>query len=120
MDLVEYAKGVVARRSEGVVAVNRAVSLPGWTPQTNQCHDNVKKWVSATPKHKRVFGYLICDYLDLGFWVVRPHSLVELEDGALVDITPRPIPWQYPFVRHLGSEDEFAEMAQAIGITVFC
>src|ERR1700692_4961881 len=85
-DVVEYAKGLVARRSEGVLAVNRAVSLPGWKPQTNQCHDNVRKWVSATPEHKHVFGYLICDYLELDFWVVRPHSLVEFEDGTLVDI----------------------------------
>ena len=120
MDFVEYAKSLVARRSEGVLAVHRAVSLPEWAPQMNQCHDNVQKWVSATPEHRRVFGYLICDYLDLGFRVVRPHSLVEIEDGTLVDITPRPIPWQYPFVRHVGSEDEFAEMAQAIEMAVSC
>jgi hypothetical protein len=117
MDLVEYAKGVVARRSEGILAVNRAVSLPGWTPQRNQCHDNVLKWVSAKPEHKHVFGYLIFDYPPL-CWVVRPHSLVEFEDGTLVDITPRPNPLQYPFVRHLGSEEEFAEMALAVGIRV--
>jgi hypothetical protein len=120
MDLVEYAKGVLARRSDGILAVNRSVSLPGWTPQTNYCHDNVHRWVSATPEHKHVFGYFICDYLELGLWVVRPHSLVEFEDGTLVDITPRPTPWRYPFVRHLGSEEEFAEMAQAVQITVFC
>jgi len=103
-----------------VVAVNRAVSLPDWTPQMNQCHDNVRKWVSAMPQHKHVFGYLICDYLPIGHWVVRPHSLVEFEDGTLVDITPRPIPWQYPFVRHLGSEEEFAEMEVAMEIRVPC
>ena len=33
MDLVEYAKSLVARRSEGVLAVHRAVSLPEWAPQ---------------------------------------------------------------------------------------
>jgi hypothetical protein len=80
MDLIEYAKGVVARRSEGVIASYRAVSLPGWTPQTNQCHDNVQKWVSATPQHKHVVGYLVCDYPDLGLWSVRSHSLVEFEE----------------------------------------
>ena len=120
MNLDEYARGLVARRSEGVLAVNRAVSLPGWTPQMKQCHDDVQKWVSATPGHKHVRGYLICDYLDLGFWVVRSRSLVEFEDGTLVDITPRPIPWQYPFVRHLGSEEEFVQMALAVQILVAC
>jgi hypothetical protein len=120
MDLIEYAKGVVARRSEGVIASYRAVSLPGWTPQTNQCHDNVQKWVSATPQHKHVVGYLVCDYPDLGLWIVRSHSLVEFEDGTLVDITPRPIPWRYPFVRHIGSRGKFAEMERAVEIAVSC
>jgi hypothetical protein len=71
------------------------------------------------PEHKHVRGYLICEYLDLGFWVVRPHSLVEFEDGTLVDIGPRPpVPWQYPFVRHVGTEEEFAQMAPAMQIKV--
>jgi hypothetical protein len=117
MDLVEYARGVVARRSEGVIAVRQTVSLPGWAPQRNQCHDNVRFWVAAKPEHRHVFGYLVCDYLPL-CWIVRPHSLVEFEDGTLVDIAPQPNPWQYPFVRHIGSEDEFAEMALAVEIPV--
>jgi hypothetical protein len=58
MDLVQYAKGVVARRSEGVLAVYRAVSPPGWTPQMNQCHDNVHKWVSARTQARAWLSYL--------------------------------------------------------------
>jgi hypothetical protein len=118
MDLAECAERIFARRSEAVLPVNRAVSLPGWRPQPNQCHDNVLAWVSATPKHKHVFGYLLFDYRELGFWTLRPHSLVEFEDGTLVDITPRPTAQQHPFIRHLGSEEEFAEMAMAIEVRV--
>ena len=75
MDLVEYAKGVLARRSDGILAVNRSVSLPGWTPQTNYGHDNVHRWVSATPEHKHVFGYFICTTLNWAFgWCAPTHS----------------------------------------------
>ncbi len=118
MNLAEYAKGIFARRSESVFPINREVSLPGWRPQPNQCHDNVLAWVSAKPEHKHVYGYLLFDYRELGFWMLRPHSLVEFEDGTLVDITPRPTTQQHPFIRHFGSEEEFAEMAMAIEVRV--
>jgi hypothetical protein len=41
MDLVEYAKGVLARRSEAVIAARATVRVDDWTPQPHHCHDNV-------------------------------------------------------------------------------
>ena len=50
--------------------------------------------------------------------VLQPHSLVELEDGTLVDITPHGASQQHPFVRHIGTEEELAGMAVSIRIPV--
>jgi hypothetical protein len=37
---------------------------------------------------------------------------------TLADITPRGTWRQYPFVRHVGSEEDFAEMANAMHVDV--
>src|SRR5215216_2909595 len=104
-----------SRRAEGVIARRARVSIGDWQPQRHWCHDNVKAWVAARPDHKHVFGYLIFDHrLLLGCWTVTAHSLVENEHGELVDITPTEASKDYPFVRHFGSEDQFAAMATAI------
>jgi hypothetical protein len=35
------------------------------------------------------------------------HSAVETEDGTLCDITPHEASTDYPFIRHLGTDEEF-------------
>ena len=35
------------------------------------------------------------------------HSAVETEDGTLCDITPQEASTDYPFIRHLGTDEEF-------------
>jgi hypothetical protein len=115
---LELARAVVARRSEAVYARNYRVNIGDWMPRPNCCHDNVDVWVSETPQHKHVKGYLIFDFRMWGVWRVQPHSLVELEDGTLADITPRGTWRQYPFVRHVGSDEDFAEMANAMHVDV--
>lgn len=118
MNVIEYAKSILARRAEAVIAIDRQVATDDWSPKLHCCHDNVRDWVARNPGHKHVTGYLIFDLRIIGCWLVQPHSLVEFEDGILVDITPHGASQQYPFVRHVGSDEEFAEMAVAIRIEV--
>jgi hypothetical protein len=118
MDLLQLAKAIVARRSEATIARDYRVGIGEWRPRPKFCHDNVHVWVSRSPQHKHVKGYLLFDFRALGFWRVQAHSLVELEDGTLADITPHGASQQYPFVRHNGSDEEFAEMADAIQVDV--
>jgi hypothetical protein len=67
----------------------------------------------------QVRGYVIFDLrFVLGVWQVQAHSVVELEDGTLIDITPSGVSRPYPFVRHTGTEEEFAEMVRAMRIDV--
>ncbi len=74
----------------------------------NRCHDQVAIWVAKKPQHKHVHGFI---YMDL-----RPnaqcipliaHSAVETEDRTVYDITPHEISIDYPFIRHLGTDEEF-------------
>ena len=101
-----------------LLPIDRQVATDDWSPKLHCCHDNVRDWVARNPGHKHVTGYLIFDLRIIGMLVVQPHSLVEFEDGILVDITPHGASQQYPFVRHVGSDEEFAEMAVAIRIEV--
>ncbi|GLS18130.1 hypothetical protein GCM10007874_11460 [Labrys miyagiensis] len=50
--------------------------------QPADCHNNVKRWVSEHPEHRPAEGWLV--RLD-GHFI--KHSVVQFEDGTLVDIT---------------------------------
>jgi hypothetical protein len=53
-----------------------------------------------------------------GVWKVMAHSLVEIEDGSLIDIPPHGASRPYPFVRHIGTDDEFEEFADQGAVNV--
>jgi hypothetical protein len=40
------------------------------------------------------------------------HSVLELDDGSLIDITPSAASQRYPFLRHHGSDEEFEDWVQ--------
>jgi hypothetical protein len=122
-DLQSRAIDIIGRRSEAETFVFRTVGMksmddsPDWHPLPHHCHDNVRAWVSRSPQHKHVFGYLLFGPL-LGVWIVQAHSLVQFEDGSLNDITPSGASQTYPFVRHVGTEEEFADFAVAERVVV--
>jgi hypothetical protein len=122
--LIEIAKRVLARRATAIIVPPRVVGMRGapgeedWTPRPHYCHDNVAAWVYRSPQHKHVRGYIIFDFRMFGFWKVQAHSVVELEDGTLIDITPNDASQLYPFVLHEGTDEEFAAMAAVIQIDV--
>jgi len=66
------------------------------------------------PEHKHVIGFLVFDMSPFGHMKIAAHSLVEIEDGTLVDITPHGAEADYPFVRHIGTHKEFSAMVAAV------
>jgi hypothetical protein len=118
MDLVEYAKGIAARRREVVTLTRAAARIGDWEPQAAHCHNNVRAWVKHNPHHKQVFGYVLVEITWLGILRVIPDSAVEDKDGVLYDITPHGASQDYPFIRHVGSDDEFQLMAEAVQVDV--
>jgi len=106
--IARLAVSVAKRLHQSAILRRRVVHIGGWTPTANRCHDNVAIWVAKRPQHKHVRGFL---YMDL-----RPnpqcirlmaHSAVETEEGTLWDITPHEAAVNYPFIRHLGTDEEF-------------
>ena len=102
------AISAVKRLHQSVTLCRRVVHIGEWTPSVNRCHDNVAIWVAKRPQHKHVRGFV---YMDLrpGAPCIRlmAHSAVETEDGTLWDITPHGASINYPFIRHLGTDEEF-------------
>jgi hypothetical protein len=106
--IARLAVSVVKRLHQSVTLRRKIVHIGGWTPTINRCHDNVAIWVAKNPQHKHVHGFI---YMDLGPNAncirVMAHSAVETEDGTLCDITPHETSTDYPFIRHLGTDEEF-------------
>jgi hypothetical protein len=114
--LQRIALGAVSRRHTAESYRSEPAHLeskdsgPDWHPSAHYCHANVEMWVHYYPRHKRVRGFVLHGP-QLGIWLVIAHSLVEIEDGSLVDITPHGVSQMYPFVRHVGTDEEFDEFA---------
>jgi hypothetical protein len=109
--MIAYAQALYARVAEGVVVPRVEVEVDGWKPSPNVCHENVFTWVDKAPGDKAMHGWLYFDFVDM-LPMVRftAHSVIETADHQLIDITPTPIPRQYPFIRASIPEDEFGQM----------
>jgi hypothetical protein len=124
MDPIEIAKRVLTRRGEGIIVPFREVGMRnadgsiGWAPRQHYCHDNVAAWIYRSPQDKAVRGYVIFDMRIFGYWKVVAHTVVETEDGTLMDITPSGASQPYPFVHHVSSDEDFATIAAAISVDV--
>lgn len=102
-DTAGYAADLWARRTEGVKVPYRRVQIGSSVPQPNQCHGNAQIWVANNPKHRHVRGWLFFDLMRR----FAAHSVVEDEDGQLIDITPTLAIDVYPFIRHVGDDQIF-------------
>jgi hypothetical protein len=116
MDRIDEAvcNELYRRRDEAVCVPKVEVRLGDWTPCPAHCHENVDKWLAATTAHKAVRGWLVEDVSGgQGFaFYFNAHSVVEVEDGMLIDITPSNVPCG--FLRHIGTDEDF-ERFKVIG-----
>lgn len=57
---------------------------------------------------RHVYGFIYIDLRPHTQYIrLMAHSAVETDDGTLCDITPPEAAIDYPFIRHLGTDDEF-------------
>jgi hypothetical protein len=103
---------LLARRHQRVILRRADAKIGQWRPRPHYCFENVDYWVRCSPQCKRVDGFVYFDYRRWGLGFVRfvPHAVVEVEDGTLVDITPHGASDDYPFIRHVGTEEEFVAL----------
>jgi hypothetical protein len=106
--ITRLAKSVVERLDQSVILRRIVAHIGEWTPTVNRCHDNVAIWVAKKPQHKHVYGFIYMDLRPNARCIrLMAHSAVETEDGTLCDITPHEASIDYPFIRHLGTDEEF-------------
>jgi hypothetical protein len=106
--IARLAISVVKRLHQSVFLRRKVVHIGEWTPTVNRCHDNVAIWVAKKPQYKHVHGFIYMDLRPNAQCIrLMAHSAVETEEGTLCDITPHEASIDYPFIRHLGTDEEF-------------
>lgn len=87
-------------------------TLIRYDPTPHRCHDNVREWVALHPEFQHVRGFLVANRQPISDGtLVIPHSAVADTDGTLCDITPSQLDVRLPFVRHVGTPEEFELIA---------
>jgi hypothetical protein len=108
-ELVESVTLRYGRREDRVVRTITAAEAGDFVGERGKCHDNVNRWCFAHYDHIPARGWLIS-----GDCVLDKHSLVNLGDGELVEITPMPDDACRTFLPHDGTEDEFIRLPNQI------
>src|SRR5271163_4814617 len=113
-ELDAYAAALYERRGEGVLVPLRKLTVGGWSPLPNACHNNVSRIVATDQNWRPIRGWL---YFDFGGYMpyvkFLSHSVIEMPEGVLVDITPQQrLQDDHPFIRDLKSEDEYGEFIE--------
>jgi hypothetical protein len=81
-------------------------SAPPALAQFNECHANAERYVAENPGCCVVRGWLLEDFADFSYF--NAHSVVQIEDGSLLD--PTPLRSACSFLPYWGTEDEFAAL----------
>jgi hypothetical protein len=108
---MRLALSVIKRAVAGECGPLEQRGLKHYDPTLHRCHDNVREFVEKYPECKHVFGFLVAQRKILDDTLVIAHSAVETPEGLLVDITPSESEFSYPFVRHVGTPEEFELIA---------
>jgi len=111
-ELSNLASKLYVRRAEAIEVPFLDVHVSHWRPHPGFCHANAD-FYALVESCKAVRGWLVIDRGDAGFMFV-PHSVVETQDGTLVDITPSTDPLRPRFLRHMG--DDFDELVESKGV----
>ena len=118
----QFTRALYDRRHEGVLPRRAKVGIGDWGPAIHECYRNVDIWVHHNPRYRGIDGFIYFDWLAvLGFIRFQPHAVIENENGELVDITPHGAEGDYPFIRHVGTREEydaFCERTPLIGVDV--
>jgi hypothetical protein len=124
--LSDYLSRLLRRWAEATIVPRVSVAMEGWAPELNECHANVAKWVEYHAAHKKVHGWLIMDLRATALIGKPPiidllaHSVIENENGDLLDITPvPPESGVYPFLRHAALDSEYETIIGEYGLSRF-
>lgn len=86
-------------------------TLRDYQPMAHLCHDNVREWIKLYPKYQHVRGFLVANRPEPDTTLMIAHSAVEGTDGTLCDKTPSDFYARLPFVRRVGTLEEFELIA---------
>lgn len=107
-----YGRAMLPRLEQATRVDRVAISKGNWSPEPNNCHENVGQWVEWHPGCEHLCGWLVFDFLEhLGVIDLLSHSVLRTEDGKIIDITPLAPQAQgapvYPFLPHAGAQRVF-------------
>jgi hypothetical protein len=114
--LTALAARLYKRRHEAIAVPFGTIEGGEWQPYRNECHRNVTLWCRYNPQYDAVRGWIVADYSDVGLYKFFAHSVLHDQDGKLIDITPNPSPYRYPFLRHDPADGDFGAIVEGQGI----
>lgn len=113
-DLGGHISRIYGRRNEGIIVPRVEVTLTEGQLLHHHCHINVNLWLKENPSHVGVSGWVLFDFGGY-FNFVRfcHHSVVQREDGTLIDITPTHAMDHYPFIIDPLPREQFLSLVEA-------
>jgi hypothetical protein len=108
----ELGSRLIARKRFGHCCYVRHATpsdLGHFQPERSKCHDNVDRWCEEHGGHKPVRGWLLT-----GTTVFDRHSVVDLGNGQMLDITPLGDRPYSVFLPHDGFQSDFDKLPNQV------
>jgi len=116
-DLIEYAKSLYFRRCEGEIIPVEPIAINTWFPAESECHENAAILQNYSSKYKAIRGWLYMEDVGSGEYVrFASHSVVQIDGQRMVDITPRRILRDYPFLSANIDEQYYNSIVEKLAI----
>lgn len=103
-----YKAALFHRRGEARIVGRRKLVGGSWSPEENQCHQNVTIWCAQNSQFTPVRGWLYFEMEGSDCALFLAHSVVREPSGVLADITPSNASQDYPFIESQLSEEDFS------------
>ena len=106
----DYQNFLVSKMNYAIEVALRNVNSNFFTATPNHCHDNADDYCIINPKCKKVEGWLTITYPKSPFTTIASHSVVLLENGELIDITPMAIQQKSKFLPSFLDTDTYKKL----------
>jgi hypothetical protein len=114
--VIALAARLFARIDTGVMVSRRDLADAELKMRPNDCHRNALLVCEKYQQYTPVRGWHAADYIELGCYQFFSHSVVADKAGNLIDFTPNPAPWSYPFIPHDPADGDFADIVEGKGM----
>ena len=110
--MYEYRSFLANKMSHAFYPLPRNVNTLSFIATPRNCHDNVDEYCLINPSNKKVEGWFCIQYKNTFTTTFASHSIILLESGEHIDITPTSVTHLSKFLKSFLFSNDYKNLIQ--------